>query len=233
MSEKLDGVRGIWNGKTLKTRNGNLIDAPKFWLDNFPPFILDGELWLKRDAFAQTLSVIKNKEKKQWERVTLQVFDVRGVCEDCTLKQRLKVLQEYLDKNPSKFIKIIPQIPIKNQLHLEEFYQSVLEKGGEGVILRHNAILNLGYKLKPFLDAECVVKGHTQGKGKNTGKLGSVICEAMINGIQKRFKIGSGFSDKERENPPQIGAIITYKYQGLTQNGLPRFPVFLRIREGD
>ncbi|MBX7490856.1 DNA ligase [Helicobacter turcicus] len=233
MSEKLDGVRGIWDGKSLKTRNGNPIKAPKFWLDNFPPFILDGELWLRRDAFAQTLSVIKNTIPKQWEQITLQVFDVRGVCKDCTLQTRLNILQEYLENNPSKFIKIIPQIPIENQMHLEKFYQSVLEKGGEGVIIRNNTISNIGYKLKPFMDAECIVQGYTQGRGRNARKLGAVICEATINGIQKRFKIGSGFSDRERENPPKIGTKITYKYQGYTKNGIPRFPIFLRVREGD
>ncbi|WP_409337764.1 DNA ligase [Helicobacter winghamensis] len=233
MSEKLDGVRGIWNGESLKTRNGNPMQPPKFWLENFPPFILDGELWLERNAFEKTLSVIKSADKERWEKITLQVFDVRGVCEHCTLQERLKILQKYLDKNPNKFIKIIPQIPIKSQLHLDEFYRNILEKGGEGVIIRNNVFSNVGYKLKPFLDAECIVKGYTQGKGKNIGKLGALICEAMINGIQKRFKIGSGFSEKERENPPQIGTTITYKYQGFTKNGLPRFPVFLRIREED
>lgn len=231
MSEKLDGVRGIWDGKSLKTRNGNLIKAPKFWLENFPPFTLDGELWFKHDAFAETLSMIKNTIPKQWEQITLKVFDVRGVCEDCTLQQRLNILQEYLDVNPSKFIKIIPQIPIKNQAHLEKFYQSVLKKGGEGVIIRNNVSPNIGYKLKPFIDAECIVRGYTQGKGRNARKLGAVICEATINGIQKHFKIGSGFSDNARENPPKIGTTITYKYQGYTKNGLPRFPVFLRARE--
>ncbi len=44
------------------------------------------------------------------------------------------------------------------------------------------------------------------------------------------IKIGSGLSDAQRVNPPKIGAIITFKYYGLTSKGNPRFPVFLRIR---
>ena len=59
MSEKLDGIRGIWNGKTLHTRNNNPLNPPNFWLKNFPPFSLDGELWLDYESFEQTSSIIR------------------------------------------------------------------------------------------------------------------------------------------------------------------------------
>ena len=211
MSEKFDGVRGIWNGKTLQTRKGNTIAAPKFWIQNFPPFTLDGELWLRHNAFEEVLSVVSTEIPKeaQWREVVFFFFVVRGVCEDCTLRERLEVLQEYLERNPSPFIQIIPQIPIQSGAHLEEFYQGILKQGGEGVIIRKDAIPNLGYKLKPFLDSECVVVDYTQGKGKFQGKMGAVVCEA------------------------EIRTTITYKYQGYTKNGIPRFPVFLRVRGGD
>ena len=59
--------------------------------------------------------------------------------------------------------------------------------------------------------------------------MGSLSCKNLKDGAV--FKIGSGFDDKLRENPPKIGDIITYKFQNLTKNGKPRFPVFLRIRD--
>ena len=76
--------------------------------------------------------------------------------------------------------------------------------------------------------------------GKYAGLMGSVTCkslgaagsnpdEQIPHGV--KFKVGSGFSDEERANPPKIGSIITYKYQNLTAKGLPRFPIFLRVRE--
>ena len=78
------------------------------------------------------------------------------------------------------------------------------------------------------------------GTGKYAGLMGSVTCkvlsavgsnsdEQIAGGV--KFKIGSGFSDRDRANSPKIGSIITYKYQNLTAKGLPRFPVFLRVRE--
>ena len=83
-------------------------------------------------------------------------------------------------------------------------------------------------KLKPYLDAEATVIQHLPGKGKFAGMMGALLVE-MDNG--KRFRIGTGFSDAERRNPPPIGSVINYKYHGLTNNGVPRFASFLRVRK--
>lgn len=234
MSEKLDGVRGIWNGKALKTRKGNTIQAPKFWLINFPPFVLDGELWLTYNSFEKISSIVRDSipNEKEWQSITYQIFDVRGICDECTLSERLKRLENYLKNSPNAFVRIIPQIPIQNRKHLMSYYQEILNKGGEGVILRKDSFPKIGYKLKPFTDAECVVRGYTKGKGKNINKIGAIWCEGEVLGEMKYFKIGSGLTDTERINPPRVGAIITYKYQGYTKNNFPRFPIFSRIREG-
>ena len=69
---------------------------------------------------------------------------------------------------------------------------------------------------------------HIKGKGKYTHVLGAMIVE-MPSG--KQFKIGSGFSDAERQNPPEVGETITYQYRGKTKNGIPRFATFLRVRK--
>ncbi len=45
-----------------------------------------------------------------------------------------------------------------------------------------------------------------------------------------QFKVGTGFSDHQREHPPAVGSIITYKFQELTDDGVPRFPVFVGER---
>ena len=46
---------------------------------------------------------------------------------------------------------------------------------------------------------------HLPGKGRNQGRMGSLLIE-MDNGI--RFRLGGGFKDAERENPPSPGARI-------------------------
>lgn len=82
-------------------------------------------------------------------------------------------------------------------------------------------------KLKPYLDAEARVIGHIAGKGQFAGQLGALRVQTADGRV---FSIGTGFSLAERQHPPAIGTLITYKYLGLTVNGLPRFASFLRVR---
>jgi DNA ligase-1 len=82
-------------------------------------------------------------------------------------------------------------------------------------------------KLKKYQDAEAIVIAHLPGKGKYQNMLGSLLVE-LDNGLQ--FKIGSGFSDMQRQAPPSVGTTITFKYHGITAKGVPRFASFLRIK---
>lgn len=85
-------------------------------------------------------------------------------------------------------------------------------------------------KVKRYDDAEAVVVAHLAGSGKYEGMLGSVRVRRNDG---RQFHIGTGFSDEQRENPPPVGATITYKYYGFTSTGLPRFASFLRIRNDE
>ncbi|WHP47945.1 DNA ligase [Mannheimia bovis] len=231
MSEKLDGVRGFWDGKQLISRQGYSLNPPDYFVKDFPPFAIDGELFSERGKFEEISATVRSAEPKGWYKLKLYVFDVPNATGD--LFERLSSLQKYLNQHPNAHIEIIPQIPIQDKAHLQQFYQDILAKGGEGVVVRNpNAEYIQGrsaqiLKIKPVLDEECTVTAHHKGKGKYADKLGAVSCENH----RGRFRIGSGFKDKERENPPPIGSTITYKYRGLTESGKPRFATFLRVRE--
>lgn len=235
MSEKLDGVRAYWDGKQLFSRGGLKLAIPSKLSELLPDFALDGELFAGNGRFAYTQSVVMDRTPKlsEWEHIGYFIFDVPTA--KGGLLARLKTLQDYLVQNPqaSKFIKIIEQKSIKSQDELQSFLKAVVDNGGEGVVIREpNAAYIPGksefnLKYKPFTDAECKVVAHHEGSGRLKGMLGSLSCQTSDGKI---FKIGSGFSDEERKNPPKIGQSITYKFQGLTKNGLPRFPVFLRLR---
>ncbi|TLU75001.1 DNA ligase [Mannheimia varigena] len=231
MSEKLDGVRGFWDGKQLISRQGYPLNPPDYFIQHFPPFAIDGELFSEVGKFEEISSIVRSAEPKGWYKLKLHVFDVPNAEGD--LFKRLDFLRKYLNQHPTPHIEIIEQIPIQDKTHLEQFYQSVLAKGGEGVVVRNpNAAYVNGrsaqiLKIKPVLDEECTVIAHHKGKGKYANKLGAVSCENQ----RGRFRIGSGFKDKDRENPPPIGSTITYKYRGLTESGKPRFATYLRKRE--
>lgn len=231
MSEKLDGVRGFWNGKQLLSRQGNPFNPPDYFLQHFPPFAIDGELFSERGKFEEISSIARSTEPKGWYKLKLHVFDVPNA--EGNLFERLSVLEKYLQEHPTPYIQIIPQIAIQNPEHLQQFYQSILAEKGEGVVVRNpNTTYIKGrsaqiLKMKPVADEECTVIAHHQGKGKHADRLGAITCENH----RGRFRIGSGFKDKERENPPPIGSLITYRYRGLTQQGKPRFATFLRQRD--
>lgn len=238
MSEKYDGVRAIWDGKNLYTRNKHKIQAPKFFTQHFPNFRLDGELFMDRKSFDRLSSIVRSFEvnETQWLDIKYMVFDVPDV--DDTLKLRLQKLKNYLDehKEANKFIKIIEQKDVKSKENLQKFSDEIHSLGGEGVVLRNNLARyekirsKNAFKLKKYEEADCIVKGYIKGKGKYENMLGAILCEAVIEGESKLIKIGSGFSDELRKNPPFINSKIRYKFNGYTKNKLPRFAVFKGIR---
>jgi DNA ligase len=233
MSEKLDGVRGYWDGKRLLSKNGIPLHAPAIFLHNFPPFSLEGELWGGRETFEQTVSIVKKQHPHNgWLEIKFAIFDLpeqRG-----GFNERLQKAKSWFHNHPSKFAFVIPQKIIHNKGELKTELQRIEKLGGEGLIVRKSDTLYSSgrsheiLKVKNFSDAEAVVIAHIGGKGRNRGRLGSLLVE-LPNKI--RFKIGTGFSDKQRDNPPAVGSIVTFKYYGMFQSGRPRFPSFLRIRE--
>lgn len=238
MSEKLDGLRGYWDGSKLLSKNQKELNPPKDFIKDFPPFMLDGELWFQRKSFEKTVSIVRSDD---WSKLSLNVFDVPNACEyfklsKCSLQNRLNALKNWLCKHPNKNIRIIKQIALSSKAQLKAEFEALIAAGAEGVVLRKDDApyerkrSKNALKYKPFYDAECKVLGYQKGKGKYEGKMGAIFCEAKLKIGLKILKIGSGFSDKQRENPPKIGQIITYKYQGFTKKGLPRFPIFLRLR---
>ena len=228
-SEKLDGVRAYWDGKKLLSRQGYAFTPPLGFTKNFPDYPLDGELYAGRGRFEQTSAAVRSASG-DWSGIRLYVFDVPQA--QGNLYKRLAVIEGRLKKYPAN-ISVVRQTPVKDIVQARAMMEKIVAEGGEGVILRDPAApyaagRSSSYlKLKPQQDAECTVTKHYEGKGKYAGKLGSVGCRNSLG----EFKIGSGFKDADRTNPPPVGSVITYRYRGFTQKGLPRFATFMRVRK--
>ncbi|MDU8924486.1 DNA ligase [Pasteurellaceae bacterium LIM206] len=231
ISEKLDGVRGYWDGKQLITRNNVKLFSPDYFTKDFPPFAIDGELFSERNHFEEISSITRSMEDKGWYKLKLHVFDVPHA--GGNLFERLSVLEHYLQSHPSAYIEIMPQILIQSHAHVMEFLKSVEAQKGEGVVLRNpnapyeNKRSSQILKLKTAYDEECEVVAHHKGKGQFENAMGAISCKNH----RGTFRIGSGFNLKERINPPPVGSTISYKYRGLTKNGKPRFPTYWRERK--
>ena len=237
VSEKLDGIRGYWDGKKLLTRQGNLIHSPSWFTQHWPAFPMDGELWLKRDQFQALLScvrkqiAVKNKMTSCWRKVRFMIFDLPKHPGD--FNERVNKMQHLITQVSSPYLAMISQMKFKNLGALDHKLNEVIADHGEGLMLhlvsayyqtgRSSALM----KLKKHQDAEATVIGYTEGKGKYQNQLGAIKVKTSDGII---FKIGSGFSDVQRANPPKVGTVITFKYNGLTNAGVPRFARFWRIK---
>jgi DNA ligase-1 len=232
MSEKLDGVRGYWDGQQLWSKNGTLFHPPQAFVADLPPFALEGELWGGRGTFAATAAVVQRLDNPAgWLRLRFGVFDVPQA--PGPFRQRLALASTWFADHPSVHAFVLPQQSVQDRGAMQRELARIERLGGEGLIVRDP---EAGYlagrrpeilKVKSFQDEEAVVIGHLPGQGKNASLLGALLVE-LPDGT--RFKIGTGFSDAERSNPPPIGATITFKHHGRYRSGLPKFPVFLRVR---
>ena len=92
LSEKLDGVRAYWDGKSLISRLGNRFHAPDWFLEGLPDIPLDGELWIGRKAFQRTVGIVRRQDKTDlWKEVRYVAFDAPGV--DAAFEGRLAAIR--------------------------------------------------------------------------------------------------------------------------------------------
>lgn len=233
ISEKLDGVRAYWDGKTLRFRSGNIVNAPAWFISTLPTQALDGELWLGRGRFEELSGVVRTDKPDDaaWRQIKYMIFELPDA--PGTFVQRYQNIRELVRRVNWPQLQAVEHFRLADHAGLQRKLKQIVRGGGEGLMLhRADALYVTGrskalLKLKPLLDTEAKVIGHIPGKGKFEGLLGSLEVESLDG---KRFRIGTGFIDAVRKNPPAIGSIVTYKYRGLTKNGLPRFASFLRVR---
>ena len=232
MSEKYDGLRGYWDGRKLWTRQGNLIHAPDYFVAELPRDIaLDGELWIGHGKFEETISIVRSETPDdRWKGVRFMVFDAPQA--KGTFEERMQFLRVTLPE-ANRFVRVVAQQRCQGAAQLLAERDRIVRLGGEGLMLRQpESAYEPGrsptlLKVKPYDDAEATVIAHEPGKGKYAGKLGALRVRTDDG---REFSIGSGLTDADRESPPPVGTVITYRFRGLTAKGLPRFPSYFRVR---
>ncbi|MAD43416.1 MAG: DNA ligase [Oceanospirillaceae bacterium] len=233
VSEKLDGVRAYWDGTRLRTRSGRYIQVPQWFTHGFPDTPLDGELWAGRERFSWASGVVRRQQpvEDDWRQMRFMVFDLPAMAAPFT--ERYRTLKKLVNAATNSQLQLVRQRPVSSADEVEALLQQVTASGGEGLMLkRADSLYQLSrsddlLKVKITQDDEATVVGYVPGEGKYQGQMGAVVVR-MEDG--REFRIGSGFSDAERQSPPALGSRITFAYNGLTKTGLPRFARFLRIR---
>jgi DNA ligase-1 len=233
LSEKLDGVRAYWDGRQFLSRQGNLFHAPDWFLAGLPKVPLDGELWLGRKQFQRAVSIARRQDKSDlWRELTYVVFDAPAVEEG--FEARLAFVGDCLRQHRPPHARAHEHEVCRGLDHLRQELARLESLGGEGLMLRRAGSRYEGgrsatlLKVKSFRDAEARVVGHQGGAGRHKGRLGALLVE-LEDGTT--FAVGTGFSDAEREAPPPVGSLITFRYQELSEAGVPRFPSYVGVRE--
>ena len=233
VSEKLDGVRARWDGRQLLTRAGNRIDAPAWFTAGWPAQAIEGELWLGRGQFQHVSDVVRalKSETTAWRHVRFMAFDLPASTQPFASRTReLRVLVEQV---ASPRLQRIAQLNFSDRAQLDAWLDAVTSGGGEGLILHHAlAHYSAGrtdglLKFKRWSDAEARVIGYRPGKGKYVGMVGALLVRDAHG---RQFALGSGLRDADRAKPPVIGTVVTFRYNGLTAKGTPRFARYQRLR---
>ena len=234
VSEKYDGVRGFWDGRTLRTRGGETVWAPPWFTAGWPAVAMDGELWAGRGRFAHAQSTTRQQQPDDaaWRDMRFMVFDLPK--QAGTFDERLPVLDRVVKKIGQPWVQAVAQKRVATDAALQALLQHTVRAGGEGLMLhRGSSLYQSGrsddlIKVKTHEDTEARVVAHVPGKGRHAGRMGALLVE-MPSG--QRFKLGAGFTDAQRDAPPPVGSWVTYRFRGTHDGGIPRFASFLRVRE--
>lgn len=235
VSEKYDGVRAQWDGQALRLRGGGTVAAPAAFLARLPAVPLDGELWMGPGRFEAASALARREQPREadWQALRYMVFELPGGAG--TFAERAARLRQVVADARFAPLVAVAQQPVADRAALMRRLAEVVAAGGEGLVLhRADAPYLTGrgdvlLKLKPQDDAEAQVIAHLPGRGRHAGRLGALQVRTPEGRV---FQIGTGFSDAQRAAPPPPGSWVTYRYRGLTAQGVPRFASFLRLREG-
>ena len=243
---KLDGVRCIVRADGMWSRNGKpIISAPhifealKSLFENDPHLILDGELYTDKSSigFNEIISCVRKTKptkddlKTSAECIEYYIYDIPSV--DLVYIKRYNTL---LQMTLPSCCKLVQTSSLLFEKDINKYYKAYMEIGYEGQILRTNSLYENKrskglLKHKSFEDAEFEIKGIEEGKGKLAGKVGKLQFEingkpfdSAVNGdheyLEQLFITGN-----------LIGKKATVKYFELTEDGIPRFPKVIAIRD--
>lgn len=246
---KLDGMRclGMLNelAVSLWSRTRKRIwSLPHIELeleDLFPgELITDGEAYSVEyhDQFEELLSIIRKDEPS--EKSTLVDYHMYDLPSNPgTFSKRHEALQKLLPERKGHLIPVRTVI-CYNDDDIEACHAQNLAEDYEGTMIRADGPYERGkrsiylQKYKNFVDAEYPIVGIEEGRGKDAGTIGSFICRTD-GGKEFGCRLKASYEHRGelfRDSGLWKGKYLTVKYQNLTADGIPRFPVGKGLRAG-
>lgn len=244
-SEKYDGWRMVYRDGRFYSRAGKPLSPPPHLAraaeslraaDGGASFALDGELWLGYERFQDTHAALDARSPElQW-----LLFDLPSA--PGGYAERLGALGALVARAAlPDAVRVVAQTYCADGAALDAYYDALLaaEPRAEGIVVRAadlpyrwDARATTGFmKRKPFRDLEATVIGyHTvaartadTAAARPDGYVSSLICRRADDAPTFRVAYKGAC-------PPALGAIVTVKYQNLTDDGAPRFPALKGVR---
>jgi DNA ligase-1 len=256
VSEKLDGLRmfaTVKNGEVvLTTRKGKrFLHLEHLFSDiqsfpNIENMILDGECFSHEISFQRVTGIsrsktLKEKDLEDERKIKFFIFDCVLLDDlDAPFEKRYKIIEEAFDNQIFENLLKVPCIEVQNEKEAmvqHERFTGTMQ--AEGTIFRNkdgvyslNQRSNDLQKYKDFMDEEFKVVGFTDGKGRMED---SMIFECITNDGKVFEAVPKGTSEQRKEwfrnGNKFIGKMLTVKFQNYTEDGKPRFPVAINIRD--
>ena len=243
---KLDGVRSIYNNGVLTTRMGKPFTGLEHILAELEPartagLVLDGEVYSDTLSFQQFVGLVRKKKFTEADRAQLK--HVKLWVYDCVMagpfSERLARLRAFFAAHRFAHVHLLPTEEVASASELKRFHDKYVAAGYEGLIIRNKAgpyeLATRSYhlqKYKEFEDAEFEVVGAEEGEGLEKG-LVIWVCKTSAG---RQFRVRPRGTHEERaelwtRRAEYIGKMLTVRYQELTADGIPRFPVGLAFRD--
>jgi len=246
----------------MYTRNGKeLVNFPhvvKAFEDNMDnwgrSYVFDGEVI--SNSFQDLMKQVHRKSDVQAQDARLMLFDIVPLAEFKAgasvmgQKRRSAFLRENFSKlfADSGCIEIIAQKEFDldvftDEIEFKDYNKAAVAAGYEGIMIKDpngkwEGKRSVSWlKQKPFIEVSLAVIETEEGTGRNVGKMGALVCEGTEDGKLIKVNVGSGFSDKDRDEFWQCkvdGQVIEVRADAITQNQdgtySLRFPRFMRFR---
>jgi DNA ligase-1 len=224
-------------------------------LETKGPFVLDGEI--VGESFQALMKQAQRKDNAQTKDMNYFIFDVipladfeRGFWNAQQHKRTLLLSanQDEIETQPN--LRVMPGMNVDLQSAeghdiMRRFAEDAVAQGFEGIMIKD---MNAPYeckrttfwlKWKPVITVDLKIVGFEEGTGRNSGRLGAIICEGVDNDRDIRVNVGSGLTDANRDEywtakDSLLGQVIEVAADAVTQNQdgtySLRFPRFVRFR---
>ena len=168
--------------------------------------------------------------------VSLRVYDCVDLENEPDFEDRYQTISGITDG--AEYLTLVENVAVENETEIHAAQAQFVEEGYEGAMVRNlKGSYRIGkrsadlQKVKTFLDGEYEIIGFAEGTGNETG---CVIWECQTpNGQAFRVR-PRGTQEARKElfanGSDYIGQQLTVRYQELTDEGVPRFPVGSAIR---